>query len=146
MPFLLVKFNKIIFPSSVFPILAKIIKSLFTKQLFNNLWNFFLFSYVNLYIQHYLNRWLIACKYLVKREITEIYFKIIAYVDSNSNQWQCSIIVTCLLLYHVTSILLCHWREFSRDTDVYLTYIRLGTILTQFYVNFSRQEHQIDVL
>ena len=52
----------------------------------------------------------------------------------NSNQWQCSIIVTCLCLYHVTSIL-----------HIYLTSIRFGIILTQFYVNFSRQE-QIDVL
>ena len=40
----------------------------------------------------------------------------------NSNQWQCSIIITFIRLYHVTSILHCHWREFwSRDTDVYLT-------------------------
>ena len=39
------------------------------------------------------------------------------------------------------------WGEFwSIDTDVYLTYIRFGIILTQFYTNFSRQEHQIDVL
>ena len=38
-------------------------------------------------------------------------------------------------------------REFwSRDMDVYLTHIRIGKILTQFYANFSRQEHQIDVL
>ena len=64
----------------------------------------------------------------------------------NSNQWQCSIIVTCLRLYHVSSIMHCHWREFwSRDTDVYLTCIRFGIILTQFYVNISRKEHQIDV-
>ena len=38
----------------------------------------------------------------------------------------------------------------SRDTDIYLTHIGLlpgfVIILTQFYVNFSRQEHQIDVL
>ena len=38
----------------------------------------------------------------------------------------------------------------SRDTDVYLTcvyiYIRFDIILTQLYVNFSRQEHQIEVL
>ena len=27
-----------------------------------------------------------------------------------------------------------------------LTYIRFGIILTEFYINFSRQEHQIDVL
>ena len=27
-----------------------------------------------------------------------------------------------------------------------LIYIRFGIILTQFYINFSRQEHQIDVL
>ena len=39
------------------------------------------------------------------------------------------------------------WREFwSRTTDVYLTYIRFGIILRQFYINFSRHEHQIDVL
>ena len=38
-------------------------------------------------------------------------------------------------------------REFwSRDMDVYLTHIRIGKILTQFVINFSRQEHQIDVL
>ena len=65
----------------------------------------------------------------------------------NSNQWQCIIIVTCLRLYHVTSILHCHLREFwSRDTDVYLTYIRFGIILTQFNVIFSRQRHQIELL
>ena len=58
----------------------------------------------------------------------------------NSNQWQCSIIVMCLRLYHVTNILHCQWREFwSRDTDVHLTYILFGIMLTQFYVNFSRQ-------
>ena len=34
----------------------------------------------------------------------------------------------------------------SRDTDVYFTYISFGIILTQFQVNFSRQEHQINVL
>ena len=27
-----------------------------------------------------------------------------------------------------------------------LIYIRFGIILTQFYINFSRQEHQLDVL
>ena len=27
-----------------------------------------------------------------------------------------------------------------------LAYVRFGIILTQFYVNFSRQEHKIDVL
>ena len=47
------------------------------------------------------------------------------------------IIVMCLHLYNVTSIRHCHWRElWSRDTDVYLTYIRFGIILTQFYANF----------
>ena len=30
----------------------------------------------------------------------------------NLNQWQCSIIVKCLCLYHVTSILDSHWRDF----------------------------------
>ena len=65
----------------------------------------------------------------------------------HSNQWQCRIIVTCLRLHHMTRILHCYWREFwSHETDIYLTYIWFGIILTQFYVNFSRQEHQIDVL
>ena len=42
----------------------------------------------------------------------------------NSSQWQCSITVTRRRLYHVTSILHCHWSEFwSRDTDAYLIYI-----------------------
>ena len=51
----------------------------------------------------------------------------------NPNQWQFSIIVICLCLYHVTSILHCYWREFwSRDTEVYLRYIRFDIILTQF--------------
>ena len=63
----------------------------------------------------------------------------------HSNQWQCSIVM-CLYLYHVTNTLYYYWREFwSRDTDVQLTYIHFGIILTQFYVNFSRQEHQIDI-
>ena len=45
--------------------------------------------------------------------------------------WNLGIIVTCLRLYHVTSIMHCHWRKlWSRDTDVYLTYIRFGIILT----------------
>ena len=58
-----------------------------------------------------------------------------------------AVLLSRLRLYNVTSIFHCHWREFwLRDTDVYLTYKRFGIILTQFYVNFSRQEHQIDVL
>ena len=65
---------------------------------------------------------------------------IYAECQKNCNQWQCSIIVTRLRLYHVTNILHCQWREFwSRDTDVHLTYILFGIMLTQFYVNFSRQ-------
>ena len=40
-----------------------------------------------------------------------------------------------------------HWREFwSRDTDVYYTYTCFGIILTLFYFNFSRQEHQIGII
>ena len=39
--------------------------------------------------------------------------------DQNSHQWQYSIIIMWLRLYHVTSILHCHWWEFwSPDTDV----------------------------
>ena len=33
-----------------------------------------------------------------------------------------------------------------RNTRLYRLYIRFGIILTQFYINFSRQKHQIDVL
>ena len=67
--------------------------------------------------------------------------------DKNSHQWQCSIIDMCLRLYHVTSILHCHWREFwSCDTDVYFTYIHFGIILTQFHDNFLRQKYQIELL
>ena len=52
-------------------------------------------------------------------------------VNRTPNKWQCSIIVTCLRMYHVTSILHFHWSEFwSRDTGVYLTYVRFGIILT----------------
>ena len=52
----------------------------------------------------------------------------------NSNQ--CSIFVMCLRLYHVTSILHCHWREFwSRDTDVHLPCIRFG-IIDRFFCQF----------
>ena len=59
-------------------------------------------------------------------------------------QYYCPV---CLYHVSVTSTLHCHWRNFwSRDTDVYLTYIRLGIILTQFYINFSRQEHQICIV
>ena len=32
----------------------------------------------------------------------------------------------------------------TNNLDLYLTNIRFGIILTQFYVNFSRQEHHID--
>ena len=54
----------------------------------------------------------------------------------NSNQWQCSINVTSLRLYHVTSILHCHWREFwLRDTDVHLPCIRFG-IIDRFFCQF----------
>ena len=39
------------------------------------------------------------------------------YVPQNSHQWQCSILVKCLRLYHETSIRHCHWWEFwSCDT------------------------------
>jgi len=55
----------------------------------------------------------------------------------NSNQWLCNIIVTCLRLYHFTSILHCHWWEFwSRDTEVCLTYkfwYDFDTVLCQFF-------------
>jgi len=41
--------------------------------------------------------------------------------DQNSHQWQCSIIVMCLCLYHMTSILHCHrWELWSHDTSVYI--------------------------
>ena len=47
----------------------------------------------------------------------------------HSNQWQCSIIVTCLRLYHVTIILHCHWREFWLfDTDIYTFWYNFDTV------------------
>ena len=46
--------------------------------------------------------------------------------SQHSNKWQYSIIVRCLRLY--------------------LIVISFGIILTQFYINFSRQEHQIELL
>ena len=50
-------------------------------------------------------------------------------------------------LIHVTTILLCYWRKFWwRNTRLYKLSLVFGIILTQFYINFSRQEHQIDVL
>jgi len=59
----------------------------------------------------------------------------------NSNQWQCSMIVKCLRLYHVTSILDCPWREFwSRDMVVNLTFIRFGIILHSF-MSISRDKN-----
>jgi len=33
-------------------------------------------------------------------------------------QWQSSILVTCLRLYHVTTLLHCHWWNFWSNTDV----------------------------
>ena len=48
---------------------------------------------------------------------------------------------------HVTTILLYCWRKFWwRNTRLYKLSIVFGIILTQFCINFSRQEHQIDVL
>ena len=50
-------------------------------------------------------------------------------------------------VYHVTTIPQCYWRKFLwRHTRLYRLYIRFGIILTQFYINFSRQEHQLNVL
>ena len=50
-------------------------------------------------------------------------------------------------VYHVTTIPQCFWRKLLwRHTRLYRLYIRFGIILTQFYINFSRQEHQIDVI
>ena len=60
----------------------------------------------------------------------------------NFHQWQCSIVVTCLRQYHMTTIPQCYWRKFLwRHNRLYRLYIRFGIILTQFYINFSRQEH-----
>ena len=38
----------------------------------------------------------------------------------NPNQWQCSIIVTCLCLYHVTSLLHCNWKGSGHVTRGYI--------------------------
>ena len=59
------------------------------------------------------------------------------YVTKNVGQWQCSIITSPKTSANDSEV---NW---SRDTrDNYTTTI----ILTQFYINFSRQEHRIDVL
>ena len=63
----------------------------------------------------------------------------------NSNRWQCSIITMCLRRHQVTSILHCHWREFWSRIRMYIEHIYVVIILTQFYIHFLRQEHQIDV-
>ena len=58
-------------------------------------------------------------------------FYVTGTCHQNSNQLQCSIIVTRLRLYH---ILHCHWRElWSRDSDVYLTFwYNFDTVLCLF--------------
>ena len=42
--------------------------------------------------------------------------------------------------------IVCLIVEYGLFNTTNLIYIRFGIILTQFYINFSRQEHQIDVL
>ena len=66
----------------------------------------------------------------------------------NSNQWQCSIIATCLCLYHVTGCTAI-WGGSGLVIMTYflhIHYICFCMILTQSYVNFSWLEHQLDVL
>ena len=64
----------------------------------------------------------------------------------NSNEWQCSIIVTCLRLVSHDQYTLLPLEGVLVTWSVYLTYIQFSIILAQFYVDFSRQEHKIDVL
>ena len=53
------------------------------------------------------------------------------YVTRTSANGSTVLYIICTLLYHVTSMLHCHWREFwSRDTNVYFTYIRFVIILS----------------
>ena len=55
--------------------------------------------------------------------------------NQNSNQWQCSIIVMCLSLYHVTSLQHCHWREFwwyGRISYIFTFWYNFDTVLCQF--------------
>ena len=53
-----------------------------------------------------------------------------------------SVYWACDTLDNDTAMLLAEVIVTSYST----VYIRFGIILTQFYINFSRQEHQIDVL
>ena len=47
-------------------------------------------------------------------------------------------------VYHMTTIPQCYWRKFLwRHARLYRLYIRFGIILTQFYINFSRQDSQV---
>jgi len=54
--------------------------------------------------------------------------------DRNCQQWQCSITITCLRLYHVISILHCHWWEWEWKWEI-LNFIR---IFTFNYCTFSK--------
>ena len=141
------------------------------------------------------------CQNYTKKYIYKIYVRI---TYQNSDQWQCSILVTWYRRRHVTAILHCHWLEFwwhvpdaeiissilsiidekllnSYNNRSKLKFLRLfwdivvfrlvayllnmislilrilykilhmydvrfGIILTQFYVNFSSQEHKIKLL
>ena len=92
------------------------------------------------------------CQNYTKTYISKILYKIrnievLQGRTMSTTQWQCSIIVTCHSQYHVTSLLYYHWMEYwTRDTEVQLTHICFVIILTVFFIDFSRQEHQIDVL
>ena len=97
------------------------------------------------------------CKILYKLNRSQRYNWIISIIDNiiytsgpchqHSNQWQCSIVFTCLrsvscdqhTALSLNGILVTWYGH------IYITYIRLGIILTQYYIKISRQEHHINV-
>ena len=64
--------------------------------------------------------------------------RVIYFVRVNIfHQWQCSIVVTCLHLYHVISILLSHWWKFWwRNTDY--TLYRLYVIIILSIISIKK--------
>ena len=81
-----------------------------------------------------------------KSYIYQISYKIRTIKQTIFNKYATNLKYRCHVI-HVTSILLCYWRKFWwRNTRLYKLSIVFGIVLTKFYINFSRQEHQIDVL
>ena len=67
-----------------------------------------------------LRRWTIHIRHLSDVPVSRNWYKTVSKLYQNFHQWQCSIVVTCLWLYHVTSLLHCHWGRFWYNFDTVL--------------------------